>query len=211
MTDSQKKFINTVGRLAQQDSHADRILPSVTIAQAILESGWGKSRLTTCGNALFGIKAHSGWRGRVYSCKTQECYDGVNFTQETACFRAYNSWAESIADHGAFLCGASRYRSVTGERDYRMACAALKAAGYATDPAYDAKLIALIDAYDLTRFDKPAGSAAPARQYTVRRGDTLSRIAREYSTTPDALVNRNRAKYPCMTRDYIQAGWTLSV
>jgi len=204
MTDLQKNFIETVGNLARSDHHADRILPSVTIAQAILESGWGKSTLTKKANALFGIKAGKDWKGRVYSCSTQECYDGVNFTKETACFRAYDSWAESIADHGAFLCGLTRYRSVVGETDYRAACIAMKAAGYATDPGYSQKLIRLIETYDLTRFDHAA-------EYTVQRGDTLTRIARQFDTTVDKLVENNKPKYPRMTRDYIQAGWKIRV
>ncbi len=211
MTEMQKQFIETVGTLAQQDSHADRLLPSVTTAQAILESGWGNSLLARRGNALFGIKAGREWKGRVYSCKTQECYDGVHMTSETACFRAYGSWAESIADHGVFLCGLPRYRNVVGETDYRMACTALKAAGYATDPCYDAKLTRLIEAYDLTRFDKLTGSGSADRQYTIQYGDTLTEIARRYSTTVNVLVENNRTKYPGMTRDYIQAGWKIRV
>lgn len=206
MTDKQKRFIETVGKLAQTDSHADRILPSVTIAQAILESGWGNSGLTRKANALFGIKATANWKGRVYSIGTHECYDGVHFTKETACFRAYGSWAESIADHGAFLCGSARYKNVVGEKNYRMACCALKAAGYATDPAYDSKLTHLIETYDLTRFDTPS-----ARSYTVQSGDTLTRIARRYATTVDKLVENNKAIYPRMTRDYIQVGWKIKL
>lgn len=206
MTDMQKNFIEIVGNLARADQHADRILPSVTVAQAILESGWGNSTLTKKANALFGIKAGKEWTGRVYSCRTQECYDGVHFTEETAVFRAYDSWAESIADHGVFLCGLSRYRSIVGEKNYRMACVGLKAAGYATDPAYDAKLIRLIEAYELTRFDVPA-----VQSYTVQRGDTLTKIARQFDTTVDKLVENNREKYPRMTRDYIQAGWSLKI
>lgn len=210
MTEVQKNFIETVGVLVQRDSYADKLLPSVTIAQAILESGWGQSALAARGNALFGIKAGKSWNGKVYSCKTQECYDGVSFTTETACFRAYDSWAESIADHGAFLCGLTRYRCAVGETDYRLACAALKAAGYATDPSYDGKLTHLIEAYDLTRFDKQADSSAK-KEYTVQPGDTLTKIAGQYSTTVSALVENNRTKYPAMTRDYIQAGWTLRI
>ncbi len=206
MTDGQKNFIETVGKLAQADSHADRILPSVTIAQAILESGWGKSGLSKRGNALFGIKAGKAWTGKVYSCRTQECYDGVHFTKETACFRAYGSWAESIADHGAFLCGLSRYHAVVGEGHYRMACRALQAAGYATDPGYADKLIRLIENYGLTTFDTPQ-----VRSYTVQRGDTLTKIAGECGTTVDAIVAQNCRKYPRMTRDYIQAGWEILV
>ncbi len=204
MTDMQKNFIETVGTLSRSDQHADRILPSVTIAQAILESGWGKSMLTKKANALFGIKAGKDWTGRVYSCNTQECYDGVHFTKETAVFRAYDSLAESIADHGAFLCGLTRYQNVIGEKDYRAACIALKTAGYATDPGYSQKLIRLIETYDLTRFDH-------AVEYTVQRGDTLTKIARQFATTVDKLVENNKPKYPRMTRDYIQAGWSLKI
>ena len=126
---------------------------SPIIAQAILESGWGKSGLTVKANALFGIKAGTSWKGRVYSTKTQECYDGVNFTTVTALFRAYGSWEESVADHSALLTGAARYKAVVGERDYKTACRAIKAAGYATDPQYADKLIRLIESYGLTAYD----------------------------------------------------------
>ena len=92
MTQEQKAFIERVGALAAADMKKSGVLASLTIAQAILESGWGKSGLTVKANALFGIKAGTSWKGRVYSTKTQECYDGVNFTTVTALFRAYDSW-----------------------------------------------------------------------------------------------------------------------
>ena len=132
MTQEQKAFIERVGALAAADMQKSGVLASLTIAQAILESGWGKSGLTVKANALFGIKAGTNWKGRVYSAKTQECYDGVNFTTVTALFRAYDSWEESVADHSALLTGAARYKAVIGERDYKTACRAIKAAGYAT-------------------------------------------------------------------------------
>lgn len=80
MTNEQKSFIERVGKLAAADMQKSGVLASLTIAQAILESGWGKSGLTVKANALFGIKAGSSWKGRVYSAKTQECYDGATFT-----------------------------------------------------------------------------------------------------------------------------------
>lgn len=153
MTQEQKKFIETVGALAAADMQKTGVLASLTIAQAILESGWGKSGLTVKGNALFGIKAGSSWKGKVYSAQTQECYDGATFTTITALFRAYDSWAESVADHSALLTGLSRYKAVIGERDYKAACRAIKAAGYATDPNYADKLIQIIESYDLTAYD----------------------------------------------------------
>ena len=153
MTQEQKAFIERVGALAAADMQKSGVLASLTIAQAILESGWGKSGLTVKANALFGIKAGTSWKGRVYSAKTQECYDGVNFTTVTALFRAYGSWEESVADHSALLTGAARYKAVIGERDYKTACRAIKAAGYATDPQYADKLIRLIESYGLTAYD----------------------------------------------------------
>ena len=71
MTQEQKKFIERVGALAAADMQKSGVLASLTIAQAILESGWGKSGLTVKGNALFGIKAGKSWTGAVYSGKTQ--------------------------------------------------------------------------------------------------------------------------------------------
>ena len=109
MTQEQKKFIERVGALAAADMQKSGVLASMTIAQAILESGWGKSGLTVKGNALFGIKAGTSWTGAVYSGKTQECYDGETFTTVTGLFRAYGSWAESVADHSDLLsCTVSR-------------------------------------------------------------------------------------------------------
>ena len=111
MTQEQKKFIERVGALAAADMQKSGVLASLTIAQAILESGWGKSGLTVKGNALFGIKAGTSWTGAVYSGKTQECYDGVTFTTVTGLFRAYGSWAESVADHSDLLSCNTRYKA----------------------------------------------------------------------------------------------------
>ena len=152
----QRKFLAMVGPLAQADMQKSGILASLTIAQAILESGWGASELATKANALFGIKADARWSGKAYSKDTKECYDGATYTTITALFRAYDSWAESVADHSAFLLANKRYAAVVGERDYKVACKAIKAAGYATDPGYPEKLIGLIEKYGLTVYDGKA-------------------------------------------------------
>lgn len=154
----QRKFLAMVGPLAQADMQKSGILASMTIAQAILESGWGTSELATKANALFGIKADARWSGKAYSKDTKECYDGVTYTTITALFRAYDSWAASVADHSAFLLANKRYAAVVGERDYKAACRAIKAAGYATDPGYPEKLIGLIEKYGLTVYDGKAGT-----------------------------------------------------
>ena len=153
MTQAQKNFVATVGAMASADMRRSGVLASLTIAQAILESGWGTSTLAKNANALFGIKADSRWNGRVYSKSALECYDGVNYTSEVALFRAYDSWQHSLNDHSAFLNTGSRYKAVIGETNYRRACNAIHRAGYATGPDYARKLIDLIEKYGLTDYD----------------------------------------------------------
>lgn len=152
MAYTREQFIKKVGPIAQEEAKTSKILPSLTIAQAILESGNGNSQLTIQGNALFGIKVNASWRGKVWTGSTVEYYDG-NRTSIIAGFRAYNSWKESIVDHSLLLTKLSRYRAVVGERDYVKACRAIQAAGYATDPQYANKLIHLIENNHLAQYD----------------------------------------------------------
>lgn len=145
-------FIAMIGDIARKDMVKTGVLASLTIAQAILESGWGRSDLAVTGNNLFGMKATSAWTGKTYTTETNECYDGVNMERVEAVFRAYDSWEESIADHSA-LFSASRYKKVVGETDYKVACVEVKNAGYATDPSYPTKLISIIEQYNLHEYD----------------------------------------------------------
>lgn len=165
MTTEQKNFIKMVGAIASADMKKTGVLASLTVAQAILESEYGTSELATGGKALFGIKATKTWKGKVYCKDTKECYDGLNLvTVKNAAFRAYDSWEESITDHSAFLKANKRYKVVIGETDYKKACEAIKAAGYATDPQYAAKLIKLIEDNKLTEYDGGAGQNQEAAE-----------------------------------------------
>ena len=168
MNTEQKNFIKKVGALASADMKKSGVLASLTVAQAILESAWGKSELATGGNALFGIKATKSWKGKVYCKDTKECYDGVNLVDvKNAAFRAYDSWEESVEDHSAFLKANKRYKEVIGETDYKKACEAIKAAGYATDPDYVEKLVKLIEDYELTEFDGAAVNQETEKEAAV--------------------------------------------
>jgi hypothetical protein len=151
---TKQEFLNTVAPLAQADMAKSNILASLTIAQAILETGWGGSAVMMKANALFGIKAGSNWKGRVFSSKTQECYDGVNYTTITDLFRAYDSLADSVADHSALLTGAARYANLVGETDYKEACTKIREDGYATAPSYTTSLISIIEDNKLYDYDK---------------------------------------------------------
>lgn len=128
-----------------------KILPSLTAAQAILESGWGKHAPH---NALFGIKADNSWAGKSFNTKTQEEYQPGVISDIVDRFRAYDSWDESILDHGQFLVDNPRYKAVIGETDYKKACHAIKDAGYATASGYAELLIQLIEENGLQEWDK---------------------------------------------------------
>ncbi len=153
MSYTRAQFIQKIAPMAQADAKTSKVLASLTIAQAILESNNGNSLLTQQGNALFGIKATRSWRGKVWTGKTIEYYDGKTATTIVDGFRAYTSWEESIKDHSKLLTQASRYKAVVGETDYKKACQEIHKAGYATDPSYAEKLIALIEKYNLVQYD----------------------------------------------------------
>ncbi|MCM1218142.1 MAG: glucosaminidase domain-containing protein [Lachnospiraceae bacterium] len=130
------------------------VLPSVCIAQAALETGWGTSPLMVKANAYFGIKAGTGWTGRVYSTKTQECYNGRDYTTITDLFRAYGSLAESVADYYDLITGLDRYAKACNQSDAKKCIQAIKDGGYATSPTYVTNVMSIINQYGLTEYDK---------------------------------------------------------
>ncbi|MEJ8785024.1 glucosaminidase domain-containing protein [Peptoniphilus sp. HCN-40583] len=134
------------------------ILPSVTIAQAILESGWGRSELAKNANNLFGIKASKDWNGKTYSKRTKEQKPTGEIYEIVADFRAYNSIAESIMDHDAFFVSTEwrrkNYAAVLNAKNYKDQANALRSCGYATALDYGKQLIQLIERLGLQQYDK---------------------------------------------------------
>ena len=161
------QFIATMGPIAQEDYHRSGVLASVTLAQAILESGWGKSNLASTANNMFGMKTSlSGntWAGSTWDrCSfvtilTGEEYGGKHVTIQ-ATFRKYNSVAQSVADHSAYLVNAKngsayRYAGLTNTKSYSEQLTIIKNGGYATSSSYVSQLSNLIVKCNLTQFDK---------------------------------------------------------
>ena len=153
---NQRHFLSAIKQGAM-DGAKEGILPSITAAQAILESGWGSSQLAKApNNNLFGIKDSEDWHGEIVTLSTQEYLNGDYITVNAA-FRKYASWNDSVVDHAKFFTSTEwrkdNYRKVVNETDYRIAAQELKNAGYATDPTYPGKLIRLIEAYKLYEWD----------------------------------------------------------
>lgn len=151
------QFIESIQAGAVENYHRYGILPSITIAQAILESNWGTSELATQGKNLFGVKVGSDWKGNTILMDTREYYD--TWIQDH--FRKYEDVADSILDHGKFLAENPRYEKagVFKAKTYRAQAQALQDAGYSTDQdeegnyVYAEKLGALIRQYNLQLLD----------------------------------------------------------
>lgn len=132
--------------LAIEQMRLHGVPASITLAQGMLESGNGLSRLATQANNHFGIKCHKGWQGR----KTYEDDDSRG-----ECFRVYRSVEQSFEDHSLFLRGGRRYAFLfnLSPTDYKGWAHGLKKAGYATDPAYATRLISIIEEEGLAQYD----------------------------------------------------------
>ncbi len=162
----EREVVAKAGALFTADMKQSGILASVSFAQFILESGYGKSELAQKANNVFGMKKSlsgntwggSAWDGvSVYTKKTQE-YENGAYVTVTADFRKYPSVEKSIADHSAYLLGAKngnrlRYDGLKGCTDYRKAAQIIKDGGYATAPDYVEKLCSIIERWNLTQYD----------------------------------------------------------
>lgn len=151
-------FVKKVSQKAKENYYEYGILPSITTAQAILESGWGQSSLTKNSNNVFGIKADSRWNGKKVEVSTSENYDD----KIVASFRVYDSIEASIGDQGKFLNENSRYREngLFEAYHYTTQAQALEDAGYSTKKnkygkaIYADMLIDLIRDYNLQLLDR---------------------------------------------------------
>lgn len=151
VTESQSEFIEHLGSAAQATYSQYGILPSMTIAQAILESSWGTCYLAQNYN-FFGMKAGGSYSGNTVTVSTNEEVNG-EYVTVNGTFRAYDSFESGIEGYYIFITNNSRYSNLIWETDYKTACYKIKEDGWATDSSYSEKLINIIETYDLTRFD----------------------------------------------------------
>ena len=213
------EYFSKYKALAIEHMKRYQIPASITLAQGVLESGAGKSKLAREANNHFGIKCHGDWSGK----KTYHDDDRPN-----ECFRRYKNEEESFLDHSLFLAERPRYAVLfqLDVRDYKGWARGLQSCGYATDPNYANKLIKIIEDYDLYRYDAKQGrskrgesepSKKPTKKEAVvlfdkmlqaykhcglvyvhaRQGDTFKSIAGEMGFKESRL-----AKYNELPKDF---------
>ncbi|WP_264788815.1 glucosaminidase domain-containing protein [Aureispira anguillae] len=150
-----EKYIKDYHDLAVSEMERTAIPASITLAQGMLESGYGTSELAQNANNHFGIKCHKGWTGETYTHRSKENTNGSVIARKS-CFRSYATVEESYADHSDFLASRSNYSDLflANTTNYEIWAKGLVKGGYATDPAYARKLVATIETYDLNKYDK---------------------------------------------------------
>ena len=194
LSESTMAYIDEYNDIAILEMLSYKIPASITLAQGILESNSGRSRLSARGNNHFGVKCHRSWKGK-------RIYHDDDAKQE--CFRKYEHPFSSFRDHSLFLYDRDRYADLftLRKKDYKGWAKGLKKAGYATDPKYPKKLIALIEIYELFKYDdfdddfrysgqvaKKHDDKAYKNSYVVvNKGDTLYSIATSNNLSVDRL------------------------
>ncbi|MGB3151355.1 MAG: glucosaminidase domain-containing protein [Maribacter sp.] len=191
------EYIETFSEVAQLEMKAYGIPASITLAQGLLESGYGKGELALKTNNHFGIKCHKGWQGD---------YDFHDDDEKGECFRKYNHPMFSFRDHSIFLTTRSRYAFLFDYKntDYKSWAKGLRKAGYATDIKYPQKLIYLIEKHQLYKYDKEVTKAGYRNEpvvvaeadvlHIVSKGDTLYSLSRKYYVSVDELKRMNNLR-----------------
>lgn len=145
------RFVQQFSAAANAAARQSGVPAQLILAQAALESGWGRHEIpTTAGDNshnLFGIKAGSGWQGGVVNTSTHEYQAGQRVAVRQP-FRAYRSYSEAFADHAKLIADNPRYAAVRNANTPEQAARALQDCGYATDPRYADKLISIMNRID---------------------------------------------------------------
>jgi LysM repeat protein len=218
-----EEYINSWKYVAVKQMEEHGIPASISLAQGILESGFGNSKLAREGNNHFGIKCHD-WNGETIN---------KDDDKKNECFRKYENAMASFEDHSVFLTTRNRYAFLFDLKptDYRGWAKGLKKAGYATNPKYPNLLIDLINRHDLDKFDDmkssdlaPLHFAKPIeinqttspetekrevlfnkrlKYIVVEKGDTFYTISQEFSLTLRQLHKYN--DFP-KTKDHLVEG-----
>ena len=158
ITEKQQRFIEDIAKHVQKYARTYGILVhSPIIAQAILESGWGESKLASKYHNYFGMKCGTTWTGKSVNMETKEEYTPGTLTTIKDNFRVYDSMEEGVKGYFEFI-QKPRYKNLKGVTDAKKYLQLIKADGYATDSSYVESTYRLITQYELTEYDVEGGT-----------------------------------------------------
>lgn len=167
-----EQYIEKYSAMAIEEMYRSHIPASITLAQGILESGNGNSRLATQANNHFGIKCKTTWKG-------QTMYEDDDAPQE--CFRKYDAAIDSYRDHSDFLMNNKRYAFLfdLDRKDYKGWAFGLKKAGYATNPQYPELLITFIEKHGLHKYDEVKRSEEEEKELAEEKAEIVKTYGKE--------------------------------
>ena len=178
----EKDYISTFAEPAMKEMKLYGVPASITLAQGILETNAGRSKLVKESNNHFGIKCHDSWKG-----------ESVSHDDDAAgeCFRKYRNPLASYRDHSHFLTSRPRYASLFELKatDYKEWARGLREAGYATDKSYADKLIRIIEKHDLAQYDQ---QTIGKRKRMLKRESRKERVAALLNDTKNKLAETTR-------------------
>ena len=197
-----KDYIKKYKDLAIEEMYRYKIPASITLAQGILESGSGFSKLALESNNHFGIKCHVDWKGpKIYH----------DDDENNECFRKYDNPAQSYRDHSIFLHERDRYAFLFKLRkhDYKGWAKGLQKAGYATSKTYAKKIIKLIKTYDLSQYDKKRLNKKAQKKIDLENNNSAPSIdIREVNYTQYVLAKEGQT-YDDLAETYDMWLWEL--
>lgn len=197
-----EQYVNKYSAIAVEEMHRSRIPASITLAQGLLESGNGNSRLALEANNHFGIKCKKDWTGETIREDDDEAQE---------CFRKYPAAIDSYRDHSDFLMKNQRYAFLFDlePTDYKGWAKGLKTAGYATNPKYPELLINLIEKFNLQRFD---GIQPTAKEAQEIREEQKEQVALHRNVTVNgipALVAKVDDSYASIALEHNMRVWQI--
>ncbi|MBP5155695.1 MAG: Ig-like domain-containing protein, partial [Clostridia bacterium] len=155
-------FTRTLGSLARADYYEKDVLASITVSQAIVESGFAAYTLPVAANNLFGIRAYFTSPGMIFDPTGGTTYasysdlmiaKGASYANTVSAWRANTSWRDSVDTHSWLFLYESRFNAIVGNHDYKDVARLLMTTGYCGDAGYADSVIRCIEKYDLTEYD----------------------------------------------------------
>lgn len=197
-----EQYLEKYSAIAVAEMHRSRIPASITLAQGLLESGNGNSRLALVANNHFGIKCKKDWTGESIKEDDDEAQE---------CFRKYPTAEDSYRDHSNFLMGGQRYAFLFDlePTDYKGWAEGLKKAGYATNPNYPTLLINLIERHNLHRFDHVKPDAREVERIAKEQQAEALKETRMVINQIPALIVREEDSYANIAADNNLRVWQL--
>lgn len=205
-----KKIAPVIKAAAKKNGYK---VSSAIIAQACIESGWGQSLLASKYHNYFGMKCGSSWKGGSVNLQTKEEYKKGTLTTIKDNFRTFKDMESGVQGYFDFI-KADRYKNLKTAKTAKEYLERIKADGYATSSSYVNSNMAVVNKYKLTEWDaeeKKEEKKSKKVLHKVKKGDTLSALAKKYGTKVDTIVKLNKTKYPKITKDFIVVGWTLTI